>query len=370
MTKKKYVLISAFLFLCVLLVGWYAFFSTPSSKTYTLPVATSRPSVVPVFFPPSLTIPGIFSQDHSWTSTLSAEHIRIITATGDIIPARSVNNSVVVHHDPLWPYEKIADKFKQKKSDALFINLESPLLPDCKPTIEGMVFCGESQNIDGLKYIGVTVANLANNHQGNYGLPGIQSTLNILTSNGILPTGTNGAVFKDIRGKKFAFLGYNDIGAPENGISWADETRIKTEVSAAKSQSDIVLVQFHWGIEYQNQPSLKQRALGHLAIDSGADLVIGNHPHWIEPVEIYKGKIITYAHGNFIFDQMWSQKTREGVIGWYVFYDNQLIDIEYLPLQIDDYGQPHFVDGVQKQSILSDMFNQSLILSKTTPTSQ
>ena len=57
--------------------------------------------------------------------------------------------------------------------------------------------------------------------------------------------------------------------------------------------------------------------IAHLGIDSGADLIIGNHPHWVQAVEVYKGKYITYAHGNYIFDQMWSYETRVGVIGKY-----------------------------------------------------
>ena len=104
--------------------------------------------------------------------------------------------------------------------------------------------------------------------------------------------------------------------------------------------------------------------MGHLAIDSGADLVIGNHPHWVQPIEIYKDKLITYAHGNFVFDQEWSLKTKQGVIGMYTFYNNHLVDVEYLPLQIEDFGQPYFLTGEAKQNILSSMKIQSEDLNK------
>src|SRR6185437_11714659 len=102
-----------------------------------------------------------------------------------------------------------------------------------------------------------------------------------------------------------------------------------------------------------------QSELAHLAIDSGADLVIGNHPQWIEPAELYKGKLITYAHGNFVFDQMWSEKTEEGIVGKYTFYDKRLIDVEYLPIKIEDYGQPYFLQGTDKQKILDQMKQDS-----------
>jgi poly-gamma-glutamate synthesis protein (capsule biosynthesis protein) len=72
--------------------------------------------------------------------------------------------------------------------------------------------------------------------------------------------------------------------------------------------------------------------------------VIGNHPHWVQPVELYNGHLITYAHGNFIFDQMWSQETREGMVGRYTFYGTRLVRVDYKPLVIDNYAQPRWLD--------------------------
>ena len=99
--------------------------------------------------------------------------------------------------------------------------------------------------------------------------------------------------------------------------------------------------------------------LGHLMIDSGADFVIGNHPHWVQGVEIYKGKLITYAHGNFIFDQTWSEETQEGVVGTYTFYDKQLISVHYTPIKVDIKYQPYFVTGEVADNILKRMIDSS-----------
>jgi len=93
------------------------------------------------------------------------------------------------------------------------------------------------------------------------------------------------------------------------------------------------------------------REIGHLAIDDGADLVIGNHPHWVQGVEIYHDKLITYAHGNFIFDQMWSQETREGVVGRYTFYGTRLIRVDYRPVLISDYAQPAWLDDTAGEGL-------------------
>ncbi len=310
--------------------------------------------VIPKQFTPTLpTIEKIFSDNHSWVATISAQQITTIIATGDVIPARAVNYQTITRHDSTWPYLKTAAV--TNNSDITFINLESPLIDSCPVTQEGMIFCGDARNMAGLLFAGADVASLANNHISNYGLTGIQNTIKLLNSNGILTTGINGPVIKNIKGVKFAFLGYDYIG------SHPEETKIIKEISDAKKQADVVIVTFHWGTEYTSQPNNRQKYLGHLAVDAGADLIIGNHPHWIQPIEIYKGKLITYAHGNFVFDQMWSQKTREGVVGRYTFFGKDLIDVEFMPVQIDDYGQPHFVENPQKQSILDDMKTQSLV---------
>lgn len=313
-----------------------------------------------VFTPNLPSIDNIFDSNHRWIATLSAQRVRTIIATGDIIPARSVNYQAVQRRDFKWPYLKTASI--TRTADITFANLESPLADKCPITQQGMIFCGDARNIEGLIFAGVDIASLANNHAGNYSTKGVEQTINLLNQNNILVTGVNGLVIKEIKGIKFAFLGYNDIGKNQPGISNVDEEVIKQEIAEAKKHADIIIVTLHWGTEYKDQPDERQKYLGHLAIDAGADLIVGNHPHWIQPVEIYKGKLITYAHGNFIFDQMWSQKTREGVVGKYTFYDKQLVDIEFLPVQIENYGQPFFLEGTKKDSILTQMKKNSLKL--------
>ncbi len=215
------------------------------------------------------------------------------------------------------------------------------------------------------------MASLANNHAGNYGVDGVQETVNLLNKNNILVTGVDGPAIKEVKGLKFAFLGYNDITKFQPGISNAEEEKIKIEIAEARKQADVVIITFHWGVEYRDQPDDRQKYLGHLAIDAGADLVIGNHPHWIQPIEIYKDKLITYAHGNFVFDQEWSLKTKQGVVGKYTFYDNQLVDVEFLPIQIMNYGQPYFIENlIEKQKIITEMFEESNKLSAETKVTQ
>lgn len=319
----------------------------------------------PAYQPKVPSLDQIFSDNHTWISALDVKRLRIVIATGDIILARAVNFETLKHKDFNWPYLNTYQTTKD--SDITFANLESPEIKNCQPTNQGMIFCGDEKNIQGLKFAGIDVVSLANNHAGNYGEEGVKETINHLTAAGIDSTGTifSNLVIKDIRGIKFAFLGFNDITKDQPGVSNVDEEKIKNEIAQAKRQANIVIVTMHWGVEYQDQPDNRQRYLGQLVIDAGADLVIGNHPHWIQPVEIYKDKLITYAHGNFIFDQEWSLKTKQGVIGKYTFYDNKLIDIEFLPIQIENYGQPILLTGDEKKEILESMKKQSIRLNDT-----
>lgn len=348
------ILVGIFSYLVFLQEGSLSYLVSP--KTYQL----IKPAGI---VPSSPTIEQIFSGNYQSATKFPAEKIRTIIATGDVIPARSVNFQTVQRKNFKWPFLLTANILKQ--ADITFVNLESPLVNKCPTTQEGMIFCGDSKHLEGLLYAGVDIVSLANNHLGNFGLEGIKETLGHLNSAGIQTTGSSitNLVIKDIRGIKFAFLGFNDIGGNQTGISFADDQAIKNDIVQAKKQASVVIVTFHWGKEYQAQPDERQIYLGHLAIETGADLVIGNHPHWIQPVEIYKGKLITYAHGNFIFDQEWSLKTKQGVVGRYTFMDDKLIGVEFLPVLIENYGQPRFLEGQEKQAILNDMKLQSGILS-------
>jgi poly-gamma-glutamate synthesis protein (capsule biosynthesis protein) len=160
-----------------------------------------------------------------------------------------------------------------------------------------------------------------------------------------------------VRGIKFGFVGFNGVGRA------IDRVALKAGIARARELADIVVVQFHWGKEYERQPMPDPHVptpddpveIGHLAIDWGADIVIGNHPHWYQGIEIYHGKLITYAHGNFVFDQMWSEETREGVIGTYTFYGTQLVAVTWKAYRIYDYGQPVFMNAQDSATALQTM---------------
>ncbi len=114
---------------------------------------------------------------------------------------------------------------------------------------------------------------------------------------------------------------------------------VSDEVVKSKLTADIVIVSFHWGEEYTKTITSHQKELAHIAIESGADVVVGHHPHWVQEKEIYHDKPVYYSLGNFVFDQMWSEETRKGVLLKLVFNGRALVGEELLPILIFDFGQ-------------------------------
>ena len=307
--------------------------------------------------PPALSLQGLFHP--TFNVPVDPTKIRTLLVTGDIIPARGVNYFATVKHDFLWPFRPTADY--TKNADITYISLESPLFAGCPVSpASSFTFCGDARFVDGLTFMGAKVANLANNHLSNYGAEGITATDQLLQSHGIQTSGLGPVAVIDVRGIKFGFIGFNGVGRA------IDQVALKAGIARARQQADIVVVQFHWGKEYERQPMPDPGVptpddpvtIGHEAIDWGADIVIGNHPHWYQGVEVYKGKLITYAHGNFVFDQMWSEETREGVIGTYTFYGTQLVAASWKPVRSYDYGQPVFMNAKDSASTLSRRWRQ------------
>ncbi len=144
-----------------------------------------------------------------------------------------------------------------------------------------------------------------------------------------------------------------------------DLANLRHSIETIKKQVDYVIVIMHAGIEYKRTPNSSQIKFAHTAIDYGADMVIGHHPHWIQSIEKYNDKYIFYSLGNFVFDQMWSQETREGLtLRLSLIKDGEqttLNQVELLPVVIDDYAQPRLANDKEKTSILKKI-NAAAIL--------
>jgi poly-gamma-glutamate synthesis protein (capsule biosynthesis protein) len=119
----------------------------------------------------------------------------------------------------------------------------------------------------------------------------------------------------------------------------------RTGIEAArKAGADVVIVFPHWGVEYRGQPFERQQKLARDILDAGADMIIGNHAHYAAAMEVYKGKPIWYALGNFVFDQDWSEFTMEGITLELTFHGAELRQVRMRPHIILDKAQPNFLD--------------------------
>ncbi len=181
--------------------------------------------------------------------------------------------------------------------DLTVINFEGTLTNSTAREDKKFAFREEPEAVKILTEASVEAASVANNHSSDYGKQSFTDTVDTLNGAGITAFGYDDIQVVDVGGVKVGLTGIYELDQHQ-GV--ADQ--VKTNIASLREKgAQIVIVYFHWGIERETTPDENQVALGHLAIDSGADLVLGSHPHVLQGVEIYNGKPIAYSLGNFLF---------------------------------------------------------------------
>lgn len=288
-----------------------------------------------------------------------------LLAVGDIMLSRHVGFQIGKSNDPALPFAKLVSLLAA--ADITSGNLECPLSDSQIPIREGLVFRCLTKYVPGLLAAGFDVLSTANNHSFDQGIDKLNFTVDYLRSQNILPFGTGKNFAEAHAGSiiernhiNFGFLAYsysafNDgkRSAHPQIATTADYKQLHNDIQNLRSQgADIVVVNMHEGAEYQRKPNQNQIAFAHAAIDAGADIVIGHHPHWIQTIEIYNQRPIFYSLGNFVFDQMWSIDTREGLVVKLNFKNKQFISAELVPIIIDNYCCPRLASDKEKTAIL------------------
>ncbi len=214
-----------------------------------------------------------------------------------------------------YPFEDVDEVFAG--ADLSFVNLECCISSAGAP-VPGKEYCfrGPADSAQALAAGNVDVVSLANNHSKDYGTSAFLDTLTHLKESGVAwcGAGNNDAeayaptVLESPAGKVafVAFTGIIPNGWPATAsnpgcATITDPERVESAVKDAASKADYVVVSFHWGIELATSPDADQRELAHLAVDSGADLVLGHHPHVVQGLELYKNRLIAYSLGNYVF---------------------------------------------------------------------
>lgn len=275
-----------------------------------------------------------------------AQGLVTLAFTGDIMMGGSSAHKLKTEGPDSF-FTKTAPFLKQ--ADLVMGNLEGPLGLTGKNTVhKKYTFLVDPSAALGLAHAGYTLLTLANNHTMDFGPEALESTIQALDQQGLGHAGAGRDLaearrpaFVEVKGRKVAVLAYSltypqEFWASKDrpGCAPADGYMMKEDIQAVRTQgADLVIVCCHWGQEKHTRLRSYQPNLAHLAIDAGADAVVGHHPHIWQGLEIYNGKPIAYAIGNFAFGTLTSIKD-SGIL--YLTFDekNQWVGGQVLPLNV------------------------------------
>ena len=233
----------------------------------------------------------------------------------------AVGDIMLEGHDPDGPSPFAAVAEPLRAADLAIGNLECPLATGGRRARKRYTFRAKPEAVGLLADAGFDVMCVANNHTVDYGRDALKRTLTTLEDAGLGWVGAGAdevaarsawhaavGAGSDRRVMTVAFLAYSHMrpvefyaGPGRAGTNPAVVDNIGHDVAQAAQSADAVVVSFHWGIERSRHPRAGERALAHLAVDSGADLVLGHHPHVLQGLERYRGAVIAYSLGNFVF---------------------------------------------------------------------
>src|SRR4051794_38987731 len=276
----------------------------------------------------------------------SEDNLVTATMVGDIMFGRHVEE-VTDRHGQEYLFRYVKPYFEQ--ADYSTGNFEHPVTwsTDYDKQEKYIHIQAKSQSVETLKKLNFSVLNAANNHSMDYLEKGLKDTIGTFNHYelDVIGIGKNaeeaGRIdYKIVNGIKIATLGFTDAYVARSGATKSKPgvLRAKPEIfipliNEAKENADLVVVHAHWGQEYETETSQRQKKLAEAMADSGADIILGHHPHVLQSVDVYKDTVIFYSLGNFIFDQGWSS-ARESAIVQYKLQKNGVGRFEITPIMI------------------------------------
>jgi len=284
-------------------------------------------------------------------------------AVGDIMLSRAVGRNMKKINDYNYPFLEVQEIISN--ADIAFGNLEAPFFTGNPVDDNSFLFRSDEEAVSGLDFAGFDMLSLANNHALNQGQAGLLNTMSLLERNNIDFCGAakgseeNQLSIVQVKDLKFGFLCYS-YGPSETmvqkgtaGIFLMKLEQLKKDLAMTRDKVDFIIVSMHAGEEYQSRSSDFQKEFARTAIDFGAEVVFGHHPHVVQEAEKYKDKFIFYSLGNFVFDQNWSRQTCEGLVVKLDFDSQGMQGVELLPIIIENNFQPRQANAEEAKIILN-----------------
>jgi len=264
--------------------------------------------------------------------------------------------------DPAYFFMNVLDILSE--DDLTIANLETVFTESKKKADKAYRFSGPPEYVRILEEGGVEAVNIANNHMFDFFQKGYDDTVETLTNSTVNHFGYETYLIEEIRGVKVGMAGFH-IG----GGGWSHKKQAVTDALATlRKNADLVVVSFHWGVEGNYKPSGDQRSLARYAIDNGADLVLGHHPHTLQSIETYNGRTVVYSLGNFCFGGNRNPKDKDSIIYLQSFlFDGEslalteLLDPVVIPVRVssatdrNDY-RPTPVYGADAERIMKKVY--------------
>lgn len=257
---------------------------------------------------------------------------------------------------PGYFFENVRSIFEE--DDLSIVNLEGTFTTSTNRQDKTFAFKGDPSYVEILKEGSIEAVNLANNHSKDYGIESFEDTKKYVTEAGITAFGYEQTQVIDIKGIKVGLVGIYELA---DGIGRLQQ--VKDNIAKVKEEGAVLtIVSFHWGTEKANYPNEVQKELAHAAIDSGADLVVGHHPHVLQGIETYNGKKIVYSLGNFCFGGNKNPSDKDTMIFQQTFTikGNEVVldeDVNIIPCSISSVSshnnyKPTVAEGEKAQEIL------------------
>ena len=247
------------------------------------------------------------------------------------------------------------------KDDLTVVNLENVFTTSTERAAKQFCFKSDPSYAQILAQGNIDIVNIANNHIYDYGQSGLEETIGALKNMKIQYCGEGHIAYRKVNDTRIAFVGHR-------GFDINIKRQLAGDIKQARKNADIVVISMHWGIEKAFYPNRIQLELGRFAVDEGADIVVGHHPHVIQGIDYYKGKYIVYSLANFCFGGNFNPQDKDTFIFQcgFILKNGKVIKSEgtMIPCSISSVSyinnyKPIVLEGNEKERVLDRIYTYS-----------